>query len=190
MLKEQEQKPFWDKKKILALLILLVMAVAVVIRYDQKYNKSNPISKDDNPKFVIAYDFDTSKNGNYIAYITAYLDSVPNETIYRNPISYDSPGTNPLEVEAGVNITLSMECWLNATFTGISSLAEGLNIIRHSVVVTCINGTTVFSQQNFTYISGLDAFAPMYIYKHQVILDFVPERGDYYTVIVTYEVFY
>ena len=142
-------------------------------------------------QFVIAaYTYPTD-NGNGIAYIQAYVDSVYNGTMYYNPDSYpNDTAINPLEVEAEVNITLAVFCWVNGTFTGISSLAEGLNIIRHNVTVTCQNGTTIFSQSNFTYITGSDGSAPMYFYRYDVILDFLPVYDEVYTVTVTYEVYY
>ena len=142
-------------------------------------------------QFVIAYDYDTSKDGNYMAYIIAYVDSVPNGTVYYNPTSYpDNTAIQPLDIQAGVNLTLAVFCWVNGTVTGISSLSEGLAIMRHNTTVICSNGTSVFSQQNFTYIIGTDGGAPMYFFRHDVILDFIPVSGEIYTVTVTYEVFY
>ncbi len=142
-------------------------------------------------QFVIAaYTYDESTNGNYIAYIWAEYDSVVNDTMYYNPVSYPN-ATNALvlETEVGVNITLAVFCWVNGTDTGISSLSEGLNIMRHNVTVVCNNGTTIFSKQNFTYIAGGAGDAPMYFYRHDVILDFVPAWGEFYTVTIIYEIF-
>ena len=141
-------------------------------------------------QFIIADYTYPSNNGNGIAYIHAYLDGAFNASMYKNPDSY--PGeevTNPLEVESGVNITLAVFCWLNGTWAGIASLVEGKNVIRHSVTVSVTNRTTIFSQQDFTYIIGTDGGAPMYFYRYDVILDFVPVMGEIYTVTVTYEIF-
>ena len=142
-------------------------------------------------QFVLSYDYDPTNEGNYIAYITAYVDSVVNGTVYFNPVSYPSDtAEQPKEIQAGVNLTLAVFCWVNGTRTGISSVNEGLNIMRHNVTVTCINGTVVFSQNNFTFIVGSDGGAPMYFYRHDVILDFVPIASEIYIVTITYEVFY
>ena len=142
-----------------------------------------------NPKFVIAIDY-PSPNGNGISDISAYVDSVYTAKMYMNPDEFPTWDVNTsLEVEVGVNITLAVFCWINGTDTGISSLAEGLNIMRHNVTVICNNGTTIFSQQNFTYITGADAGAPMYFYRHDVILDFVPSYGGIYITIVTFEIY-
>ena len=143
-------------------------------------------------QFVIAdYTYSTTNYGNSIAYIHAYIDSEFNASMYKDPDSYPGESvTNPLEVAGGVNITLAVFCWVNGTVTGISSLSEGLTIMRHRVTVTGQNGTTIFSQQNFTYIIGSDGDAPMYFFRHDVILDFVPVQGQIYTATVVYEVFY
>ena len=144
-----------------------------------------------NAKFVIAYDFDESNNGHYIAYIGAIVDGEHNATVYYNPVSYpDSTAIQPLEIQQGVNLTLSVFCWVNGTSADIASLSEGLNIMQHNVSVVLNNGTTIFSQQNFTYIIGTDGDAPMYFYRHDVILVFTPAFGEIYTVTVNYEVYY
>ena len=143
-------------------------------------------------RFVIAVlPYDTSKDGNFIASISAYYDSVFNDTMYYNPVSYPTEVPEPiLEIDTAINLTLAVFCWVNGTIANISSLNEGLDIMRHSVVVTCINGTVVFSQNNFSYVVGGAGDAPMYFYRHDVILDFQREIGEIYTVIITYEVYY
>ena len=169
------------RKKIPGIAILLIMITMLLVA-------SIPPAKA-NPKFVIAYDF-PSPNGNGISDISAYVDSVYTAKMYMNPDEYPEWDVNTsLEVEVGVNITLAVFCWINGTDTGISSLAEGLNIMRHNVTVICNNGTTIFSQQNFTYITGADAGAPMYFYRHDVILDFIPSYGGIYITIVTFEIY-
>ena len=142
-------------------------------------------------QFVLADYTYPPPNGNGIAYIKAFVDGEYAATMYNNPDSYPTATpTNPLDIDAGVAIRLELECWINGTFVDISSLSEGRNVMRHSVIVTLVNGTTVFSQQNFTYVTGTDAFAPMYNYKYSVILDFVPENGEYYTATLTYELWW
>jgi len=140
-------------------------------------------------QFVLSVDY-PDDNGNGIYYIWAEFDGEFNATVYYNPChpSYGT-ATNPLETQVGVNITLAVFCWLNGTWADIASLVEGKNVIRHSVAVSMANGTTIFSQQNFTYITGTDGGSPMYFYRYDVILDFVPEMGQIYTATVTYEVF-
>ncbi len=141
-------------------------------------------------KFVLAYDFSPDNDGNAVAYINAYFDGDYNGTMYNDPDSYpDATPTPTLEALEGTVITLRVGCWLNATYADVGSLAEGRNVIRHSVSVLAVNTSVIWSQQNFTYFSGTDALAPMYFYDYDVILDFVPVSGQVYTVIIIYEVF-
>lgn len=86
---------------------------------------------------------------------------------------------------ASIGIKIQCESTLNATLTGAASSSDGNNYLRHNVTVTLVNGTVVFSQQNFTYIDDID-----YAYSYYVILNFLPEASTLYTVTVTYEVFW
>jgi len=141
-------------------------------------------------QFVLSYDFSPDNYGNAIAYISAYFDGNWNGSMYKDPDSYpDDTTTNPLETYEGINITLAVFCWLNGTYAGISSEAEGKTVIQHNVSVACSNGTVIFSQQNFTFNIGMDGYAPMYFYRYDVILDFVPVSGQVYTATVIYEVY-
>ena len=169
-----------DRKKLLGIAVIACVCTMLLVTIQPA-----------RAQFVIAdYEF-PADNGNGIAYIKAFIDGVASDTMYYDPDSYPTnTEVNPLAIDAGVSITLELECWINGTFTGISSLAEGVNIMRHSVVVTCSNGTTIFSQQNFTYIIGGGGDAPMYFYRHDVILDFVPDYGQVYTATVIYELYY
>jgi hypothetical protein len=89
----------------------------------------------------------------------------------------------------GLGIKIRAFSFLNSTRVGVYSTDQGKNYLRHNVTVTRINGTTVFSQQNFTYYNA-GAVAEMYEYHYDVILNFYPEAGEIYTVTITYEVFY
>ena len=139
--------------------------------------------------FVLAYDYDPANNGNYIAYIGAYIDGVSNGTVYYNPVSYPNSTAVSLEVERGDNLTLAVFCWMNNTQVGASSLADGLRYIRHNITISTPTNQSVFSQQNFTYILGTDGNDPMYFYRHDVILDFDFTDGEIYTVVISYEVY-
>lgn len=91
-----------------------------------------------------------------------------------------------------VGVAMRLECWtlLNSTLAGIASLAQGLPIQRHNVIVTDRDGDTVFSQQNFTYVDSYDIDDPLYTYVYRVVLNFLPQHGEYYTVTVNYEIYY
>lgn len=99
---------------------------------------------------------------------------------------------NVVEIPQGENVSLAVFTWVNGTYLGFASLAEGKNLIRHNVSVFIsgrMNETAVFSQANFTYVTGTDGAAPMYYYRYDVNLDFVPVGGLIYQVVVFFEVY-
>lgn len=87
------------------------------------------------------------------------------------------------------SMIVSVGTWLNSTLVGVATLEDGLNYIRHSITVSIL-GETVFSQQNFTYDTGLDAAAPMYYYAHNITLNCFNTYGAIYEITVDYEVYY
>jgi hypothetical protein len=96
-----------------------------------------------------------------------------------------------LNWSTGVGIKLRVYSVLNTTFIGINegNITQGKNYQRHSVAVIPTNGTTIFSQQNFTYYDNEWAVGDLIFYEYEVILDFLPVAGEIYTVTVTYEVY-
>ncbi len=111
--------------------------------------------------------------------------------ILSTPYAHSDSG----EIEWYPNASIKLICntWFNSTLTGASDINEGKNLQRHSVVVTSSEslGTSVFSQQNFTYIFGEDAIdPPMWYYGYYVVLDFLPVSGVLYTVTITYEIYW
>lgn len=93
-----------------------------------------------------------------------------------------------MEWELGVSIKLRCYTSFNYTLTGASDITDGQNYQRHNVTVTSL-GSTVFSQENFTYYSSAP-YADLYWYNYDVILNFVLVAGAIYTVTVTYEIFW
>ena len=84
---------------------------------------------------------------------------------------------------------IRVETYLNQTLVGAESTAEGQNYLRHDVIVTEA-GNVVFSQQNFTYYDVGESGEDPYYYEYEVVLNFLPETGYIYVVVITYEVFY
>lgn len=104
---------------------------------------------------------------------------------------YGYEDSQVLEWNASVAIKLICYTWFNSTITGAGSGALGKNYQRHNVTVTNLSDVVVFSQQNFTYVSVDTATdPPMWLYGYSVVLNFLPESGQYYTVTVTYEVYW
>lgn len=91
-----------------------------------------------------------------------------------------------------INVSIKIVCytWFNSTLTDADSTADGQNYQQHNVSVT-LSGDTVFSQQGFTYDSVDDTTdPPQWLYGYEVILNFIPTAGSYYTVTILYEVYY
>ena len=117
-----------------------------------------------------------------------YENSTGSWNIVDGYVSNTDPGV--FNWTAGVAVKL--DCWtgFNSTLTGAATTAEGKNYQRHNVTVKNFEGTTVFSKQNFTYYSVDIEYTPMWLYEYYVVLNFLPLAGEYYTVTVTYDVFY
>jgi len=101
----------------------------------------------------------------------------------------DHSDAGVFEWNGSVGIKVRVDCWLNSTLVGVASTDAGKNYLRHNVTVTDFEGTTVFSQQNFTYYAA-GALGDMYEYYYDVVLNFVVGYDQVYTATITYEVFY
>ena len=99
--------------------------------------------------------------------------------------SYDPYTLNWSE---GVAMKLRVYSNFNNTVVGAIDEADGQNYLRHNVIVTSA-GTSVFSQQNFTYFD-VTPVGEYWEYQYEVILEFLSVAGAIYTVVVTYEIFY
>ena len=93
-------------------------------------------------------------------------------------------------VTGGASLKVRVDTTLNATLTGATDLEDGRNYFRTNVSVTCL-GIIVFSQQNLTsLVTEDDSSDPIYYYEYDVVLNFILVFGQFYTVTVTYEVYY
>ena len=136
---------------------------------------------------IIDSTFTYPENGTGFNKIDAYVDEVFTQTLY----DMDGGADSILSIaESVTNITLLVSCWLNSTTYGVSTLAEGKNIIRQNITVTATNRTIVFSQNNLTYISATDYGDDVFLYQYSVQLDFTIISGNIYTVVLTYEIYY
>lgn len=127
----------------------------------------------------------------------ANYQGIKNVKIYENSSGswvqvgdyYEHTNSNIIEWPAGVGIKLIVFSYMNQTLTGVADVAEGALFLRHNVTVTNRQGTSIFSQANFTYITGAD-YGDYLVYQHYVILNFLPAAGQAYTITITYEVYY
>ena len=198
-----EMKPFWDKKKVLALLILF-LTISLIIVCRESRLETIPTTKaqsqfalasweeyDEYGQGIIGLKFWENSTGEWLPapYYTHYYPDYHEELgqfYYVNP---DIPADYLYNLTAGTALKMRVDSKLNGTLTGATDVTDGQNYLRHSVTVTSV-GSVIFSQQNFTYSDSGDIQAPMYYYEYEVILNFIAQQGQYYTVTVTYEVFY
>lgn len=125
--------------------------------------------------------------GQYIEGIIVYENSTGS---WVQVAYYTADDTYIFEWNQSVFIKLECVNWLNSTLVGAIDGNDGKNYQRHNVTVTSL-GETVFSQQNFTYVYkdiGIDP--PLWLYQYDVVLNFLPQAGEIYTVTITYEVYY
>lgn len=180
-----EEKRFWDKKKLLTLLIaILVISWVVFCR-----NATPTTTSNGQAQFVIASWNYPDEYGQGIESISAYENSTGEWLATEgDQYYYDS---NIYTWYQNASIKLYVHTWLNNTIVGADDIEDGQRYFRHNVTVYAANqGTTIFSQVNLTYQARNAGDAPMWFYNYYVILDFIPNHGESYRVTVTYEVFY
>jgi len=105
-----------------------------------------------------------------------------------------SPSNCPREyfINWSVGMVMKLQIYssvLNASLVGAVSEEDGKNYFRHTIVVKSAT-TVVFSQQNCSLFIQSYEYEGMYYYRYDVILNFLPQAGNIYTITVIYEVFY
>lgn len=141
------------------------------------------------PKFALAsWTFPADAYGQGIYSFYAYSNETGSWVQQYHRYYYDSSVMN---WTAGWFIKLRVFTALNYTLVGISDTDAGKNLQRHNVTVTNSMSEIVFSKQNFTY-QGVwtGILSGRYVYSYEVILNFLPVYGEYYTVTIHYDVFY
>ena len=185
-----EKKPFtWDKKKVLALL-LLVLILGLVFATRGSRVETTPTIQTDNPKFVLAsWDY-PDEHGQGIESIYVWHNVSGAWVEFPDSPFYSSDSTE-FNATAGENLKVQVYSWLNRSYIGLPEpWNQGHKYIRHSVVVSTSANSSVFSQQNFTYDAFGGTADPVEWYRHTVILDFLPVAGEIYTITIDYEAFF
>ena len=120
------------------------------------------------------------------------LENSTGSWLYTNSKFYNQ--SHLYDWEASVGIGLYVYTWLNSTLVNVVDHDIGKNYQHVDVNVSTFTETDVFSEQNitcvFTQEGGFGFPAHMWLYTNSVILNFLPEQGQLYTVTITYEVFY
>ena len=184
----QGDDPLTMNRKKISVSVSIIMILTLSILVASNYPPESTVKELEQPaKFVLAsWDY-PDEYGQGVEGFWIYENST-SEWVKVYEVYYDNI-SSIFEWNASVGIKL--RCWalLNATLTGSSTKDIGKNYLRHNVIVTML-GTTVFSQQNFTFASALDEAYGIYLYAYDVVLNFLPLAGEIYTVIVTYEVWW
>jgi len=160
------------RKKTIGLLLVLVVSMILIV----------PIQPAKAQFILASWDY-PDEHGQGIVYFEVYNGSQLLAT-------WESDEITSMEIYSDTNLTLAVYCWLNNDIVYADGFEDAKNYFRHSVIVSAPSNSSVFSQQNFTYIDGSDTSAPMFWYRYDVILDIPFVDGESYTVVVTYEVYY
>jgi hypothetical protein len=151
--------------------------------------QTTSIPLDRNPKFVISSWAFPDEYGQGIdeVFIYQYLDGSWESL---TPFGLYHTEDTSLDISEGGSLNIKVKAWLNNTVVNAASLADGKNYLRHSVLVTSPSNSSVFAQQNFTYVSSTDALDPMFYYIYNVTLAFAPVAGIIYTTTIDYDIYY
>lgn len=95
----------------------------------------------------------------------------------------------PIEWNVSQAIRMLVTASMNRTLLGLNDTDIGKRYIQHDVTVTDQFGSTVFSQQNFTFNYVL-VDVDIYWYQYYVILDFLPLEAEFYTVTINCEIYW
>ena len=162
----------YKQRKGLGVLVVLVISMLLIV----------PI-QETNAQFILAVWTYPDDNGQGIQYVRVYNGSQLLAT-------WDSSDTTVMEIGSDTNLTLAVYCWLDNALVWADDFEDAKNHFQHSVIVSTAANSSVFSQQNFTYIEGNDTAAPMFWYRYDIILDIPFVDGESYEVLLTYEIYY
>lgn len=95
-------------------------------------------------------------------------------------------------IEWNASLFARFRVWyiLNATLTGAIDENDGLNYFRHNTTVLDRNDNVVFNQENFTNHYHQATYGEIIWYRSDIVLNFLPLYGEYYTITIEYEVFW
>jgi len=163
--------------------ISLILLVSLLVSVTPTTSKPQP----SNPQFVLAeWDY-PDEYGQGIKRFIMYENSTGSWVQVGDYLDYNDD--NEVQWNDSRYIKLRCVTLFNATLTQAPTVEAGKSYLQHSIIVTN-TGVTVFSQQNFTFVSGAPEAYGMYIYSYDVVLNFLPVGGQVYTVSVDYDVYY
>jgi len=105
---------------------------------------------------------------------------------HTDPFDYGyNQGNNTFVIQETGALQVQVKHYVNKTHIGATTYSEAQNYFRHNAVVSTPSNSSVFSLQNFTYVSGSDASDPMYYYLYNATLNFSPQAATIYTCRIT-----
>lgn len=167
----------YKRRIVVSVSIILIVSVLLIATPRQT-----------NAQFIIASWSFPDEYGQGIYDFDVFENSTGSWQNVGGPTEYDEE--NVFDWYTDSSIKIKAWSYFNSTLTGAATTNEGKLYQRHNVTVALVGGSTVFSQQNFTYLDVNTGEAPMWVYSYDVVLNFVPVGGAYYTVVVVYEIFY
>jgi len=173
-----------NKKAIASVIVLVILGLLVVSMPPSAVVSDTPAKA----QFIIASWEYPDEYGQGIIKFQIYENSTGSWVKYGDDILNTDTGV----IEWNSTASIKLRCWtyVNKTLTQTPTPQDAERVIQHSVSVRLSNGTIIFSQQNFTQFSSLDESYHLYIHGYDVVLNFIPELGQIYTVTVIYEVFW
>lgn len=141
------------------------------------------------PQFVIAsWEYPADEFGQGIEEIS-YWENSTGTWLKVGEVNHDA-SSNIFDWEFGVGLRLRCSARINLTQINASDTTEGQLYIQHNIVVTSRNGTTVFTQQNFTYGGAIFEAFNMYFYHYDVVMEFEMELSERYTATIVLEIYW
>ena len=120
-----------------------------------------------------------------IAYIEVYGNSTGSFKLHEN-LTYWESGC---QVNASASVQLIIGYVANRTQLGwdLTNHSLGQNFIKFNVTVVHMNETTIFTQQNGTYVINYYLEYDLFVFEHSIILNFETEYNTVYAVTIHYE---
>lgn len=169
----------YNRSKILALAVIVMIPLSVILATIQpttaKFTLSSWSFPDEYGQGIEGFEIYGNSTGAWVQ-VDGY---------------YTAEDTTIFDWEVGVSIKLICYTWFDSELTGADNENAGKLLQKHNVTVRDLYNNIIFSQQNFTFVMSDDSInPPLWFYGYEVVLNFLPDYGQYYTVSVIYEIFW
>lgn len=193
----------YNRNKVLALAIVLLLPVVLIIAMIPRpspaieqpatyFSLASWDYPDEYGQGIDGFWFYENSTGSWLAapYYTHYYPDYHEELGVFYALLSDQDNYI-LNWTSGVAMKLHFSTFLNMTLTGASDDIAGKDLLRFNVTVTDVYDTVLFTSDNPTYLDSIDGSDYGYdwaYYHYEIILDFIPQAGQQYNILTTYEV--